>query len=123
VELIYALENKIPFGQMQNRTGKFVSASIETVSAAAADLKGVPADMRLSITNADGDKAYPISAWTYILLYQDQKAAEKGKALVDFLTWVTHDGQALASQLHYAPLPKSLQSKIDGALASVKVAQ
>lgn len=123
VELIYALENKIPFGQMQNKAGKFVSGSIETVSAAARDLKDVPADMRLSITNADGEDAYPISAWTYILLYQNQKDAEKGKALVDFLTWVTHDGQALASQLHYAPLPKSLESKIDSALASVNIAK
>ena len=123
VELIYALANKIAYGPVQNKNGKFVIATMESVSAAAASLTEVPDDLRMSLTNAEGDDAYPISGLTWLLVYQNQKNAAKGRALVDFVTWVTHDGQALAPALHYAPLPKKLMTTIDEKLGSIKVAQ
>jgi phosphate transport system substrate-binding protein len=118
VELIYALQNKIAFGDMQNAAGKTVHATMEGVTAAAAGMTNPPADLRMSITNAQGDTAYPISAFTYILVYKDQTDATKGKALVDFLKWAATDGQRYAPDLHYAPLPENIvkadQAKIDG---------
>jgi phosphate transport system substrate-binding protein len=73
----------------------------------------------MSITNADGEKAYPISGLTWLLVYKNQKDAEKGKALVDFIQWVTHDGQALAPEKHYGPLPKALLPTIEQKLGSI----
>jgi phosphate transport system substrate-binding protein len=116
-ELIYALQNKIPYGDVQNATGKALHASIEGVTAAAGSQTNPPADLRMSITNAPGDAAYPISAFTYILVYKDQADTSKGKALVDFLKWAVTDGQRYAADLHYAPLPENIvkadQAKID----------
>lgn len=108
VELIYAVANKIPFGSVKNKAGNFVLADMESVSAAAGNMQNVPADLRISLTDADGATAYPISGMTWLLIYKNQKDAAKGKALVEFVQWVTHDGQSLAPALHYAPLPKSL---------------
>ena len=106
VELIYALNTNIAYGDVQNPAGKTVRGSIESVTAAAAGLKNPAEDLRVSITNAEGDGAYPISSFTWILAYKDQTDAAKGKALVDFLWWAIHDGQQISPQLHYAPLPK-----------------
>lgn len=120
VELIYAANNKIAFGNMQNKAGKLVTASLEGVSAAAAGLKEIPADLRMSITDAEGDAAYPISGLTWILVYQDQKDAAKGQALVDFLWWVTHQGQALAGPMNYAPLPAAILPTVEAKLGSIQ---
>lgn len=121
VELVYAANNNITYGGVINATGKPIHASIESVSAAAA-LRDIPADLRLSITNASGENAYPISGLTWILLYKEQEDPDKAEALVDFLWWATHDGQALAAPLHYAPLPKELVPLIERKLKSVTVA-
>ena len=123
VELIYAMANKIPFGAVQNKNGKFVTATLESVSASAAGLKEVPDDLRMSLTNAEGDEAYPISGLTWLLIYQNQKDGAKGQALVDFVTWVTHDGQSLAPTLFYAPLPKALLPTIEKKLQEIKIAK
>lgn len=116
-ELIYAMQNKIAFGDVQNAAGKAIHASLEGVTAAAAGMTNPPADLRMSITNAQGDTAYPISAFTYLLVYKNQEDAAKGKALVDFLKWAVTDGQRYAADLHYAPLPENMvkanQAKID----------
>ena len=118
VELIYALSNKIPYGSVVNAAGKPIMATMEGVTAAAASMKNPPADLRMSITNAEGDSAYPISAFTYALVYKNQPDAAKGKAVVDFLKWAITDGQRLAPQLHYAALPEQIvklnQAKLDG---------
>ena len=119
VELIYAANNNISYGDVVNAAGKTIHASEASVSAAAASLTNPPEDLRVSITNAPGDGAYPISSFTWILLYKDQADAAKGKALVDFLWWATHDGQALAAPLHYAPLPKEFVPLVEAKLKSV----
>jgi len=117
VELIFALQNKIAYGDVLNAAGKPVHASIEAVTAAAAGMTNPPSDLRMSITNAPGDNAYPISAFTYLLVYREQGDATKGKALVQFLKWGVTDGQKYAPDLNYAPLPDGIvkldQAKID----------
>lgn len=108
VELIYALQNKIAFGDVQNAAGKTIHATIEAVTAAAASQKSPPTDLRMSITNAEGDAAYPISAFTYLLVYKTQPDPTKGKTLVEFLKWGVTDGQKFAPDLGYAPLPDGI---------------
>jgi phosphate transport system substrate-binding protein len=120
VELIYAMANKIAYGDVQNAAGKFVHATAESVSAAAVGMKNIPEDLRVSITNAEGDASYPISTFTWILVYQNQKDAAKGKAVVEFLWWATHDGQRLAADLHYAPLPEDIVKLCEKKLQSVQ---
>jgi phosphate transport system substrate-binding protein len=119
VELIYAANNNISYGDVINAEGKPVHASVQSVSAAATALKDIPQDLRVSITDAPGEQAYPISSFTYILLYQQQADAAKGKALTDFVWWATHQGQELASPLFYAPLPKEFMPLVDAKLQSV----
>jgi phosphate transport system substrate-binding protein len=118
VELIYALQNNIAYGDVINAAGKRMHASLESVTAAAAAVKNPPADLRMSITNAEGDDAYPISSFTYVILYTNQADATKGRALVDFLKWAVTDGQKYAPELKYAPLPEGIakmnQAKLDG---------
>jgi phosphate transport system substrate-binding protein len=120
-ELIYALQNKIAYGDVQNAAGKPIHASMEGVTAAAASVTNPPADLRMSITNAPGDAAYPISAFTYLLVYKDQPDAAKGKALVDFLKWGVTDGQRFASELHYAPLPENIVKANQEKIGSIGV--
>jgi phosphate transport system substrate-binding protein len=109
IELIYALQNKIPFGAVQNGAGQFVRASLESVTAAAAGAAAnMPADFRVSITNAPGKSAYPISSFTWILLYQNPTDKQRGKIMVDFMKWALTDGQKDAAPLGYAPLPKQV---------------
>src|SRR5512140_1799847 len=94
VELIYALQNKIPYGSVQNMAGKFVRASLESVTAAAASAAGkMPADFRVSITNAPGDAAYPISSFTGLLMYENPKNKTAAKTMVNFMKWALTDGQ------------------------------
>jgi phosphate transport system substrate-binding protein len=112
IELIYAIENKISYGIVKNAAGDFVKASLESVTAAAASVKSMPADFRVSITNAPGKDAYPISSFTWLLIPAQSKDAAKGKILADFLAWMVDDGQKMTAQLAYAPLPESVAAKV-----------
>jgi phosphate transport system substrate-binding protein len=120
VELIYAVQNKIPYGSVKNPAGNFVKASLESVTAAAASLKNMPADFRVSITNAPGKDAYPISSFTWLLIPAQSKDAAKGKILADFLNWMVDDGQKMTADLTYAPLPESVAAKVKGAIKQVR---
>src|SRR5262245_35139917 len=114
VELAYAISNKLPAAAIRNQAGKFIEPSIESTTAAAADAaKTMPADFRVSLTNAAGETAYPIASFTWLLVYKDQPDPVKGKALVNFLWWATHDGQKFASDLLYAPLPGPVVKQIE----------
>jgi phosphate transport system substrate-binding protein len=109
VELAYAVKNNLPYATLKNKAGQFVDASFKAVSAAAASSsKNMPADLRVSITNADGKDSYPISGFTWLLIYKDMKDKEKAGAIVKFLKWAMADGQAYATDLYYAPLPKEV---------------
>ena len=120
VELAYAAQNKLPAALIKNAAGKFVAPSIDAVTAAAASASGqTPDDLRVSITNAGGDSAYPISSYTYILAYKEQKSAEKGKALVDYLWWGIHDGEQYAKDLLYAPLPAEIVKRAEAKINSI----
>jgi phosphate transport system substrate-binding protein len=106
VELIYATQNKIPYGTVQNAAGEFVQASLASVTAAAASAaKSMPADFRVSITNAAGKGAYPISSFTWLLYYEKPTDKPKAKIMVDFTKWALTDGQKYCAELGYAPLP------------------
>ena len=120
VELIYALQNKIPYGSVRNAAGAFLKASLEGVTAAAASVPKMPADFRVSITNAPGKDAYPISSFTWLLIPQQSKDPAKGKILADFLTWMVADGQKLTSALSYAPLPDNVVGKVKETIKQVK---
>ncbi len=120
VELIYALQNSIPFGSVRNSAGVFVKASLTGVTAAAASAPKMPADFRVSITNAPGKDAYPISSFTWLLIPQQAKDAAKGKILADFLNWMVGDGQKLTSALSYAPLPDNVAAKVRETVKTVK---
>ena len=122
VELIYAIQNKIAFGAVQNANGEFVKASIPAVTAAAAAAaKSMPADFRVSITNAPGAGVYPISSFTWLLLYENPKDKAQSKAMVDFVKWALSDGQKFAPELGYAPLPAEVVKLEQAALATIKV--
>jgi phosphate transport system substrate-binding protein len=112
VELAYAVQNKLPYAFIKNQAGQFIEPSLDSVTAAAAALASkMPADLRVSIVNAPGDNSYPISGYTYILVYKDQTDGPKGKALVDFLWWAVHDGESYTKDLLYAPLPSDVVAK------------
>lgn len=122
VEIAFAKENNLPVALIKNKAGNFVEPSIENISSAAAGaVKDMPDDMRVKITNAEGANTYPISSFTYILAYKEQKDAIKGKALVDFLWWAIHDGSQYAKDLHYAPLPKEIVEKVEAKINSITV--
>jgi phosphate transport system substrate-binding protein len=109
VELIYAINNKLPIATLQNHDGAWVEASLDTVTAAAAaDAAQIPADFRVSITDAPGKDSYPLSSFTYLLVFTHQTDATKGKALLGFLRWMLTDGQQYASPLYYSPLPAAV---------------
>ena len=109
VELIYALQNKISYGSVQNAAGEFVKASTDTVSNAAAQAaKGMPKDFRVSITNAPGHDVYPISSFTWLLFYENPKDKARAKIMVDFVKWALSQGQKYAPELGYAPLPSEV---------------
>jgi phosphate transport system substrate-binding protein len=120
VELIYAVQNNIPYGSVRNSAGTFVKASLESVSAAAASAPKMPADFRVSITNAPGKDAYPISSFTWLLIPAQSKDPANGKILADFLNWMVTDGQKMTSALSYAPLPENVVSKVKEAIQQVK---
>src|SRR5581483_2572993 len=120
VELIYAVQNKISYGSVRNSSGAFVKASLESVTAAAASAPRMPADFRVSITNAPGKDAYPICSFTWLLIPQQSKDAGKGRMLADFLNWMVTDGQKLTAALSYAPLPDNVAAKVKEAIKQVK---
>jgi phosphate transport system substrate-binding protein len=120
IELIYAVQNKIDYGLMRNAAGTFVKASLESVTAAAASAKSMPADFRVSITNPPGKDAYPISSFTWLLIPEKSKDAAKGKILANFLTWMVDDGQKMTADLTYAPLPENVAEKVRGAIKLVQ---
>jgi phosphate transport system substrate-binding protein len=112
VELIYALQNKISYGAVKNPAGTWVKASIAGVTEAAASVKQLPADYRVSITNAPGKEAYPISSFTWLLVPVRSPDAAKGKVIKDLLSWIVTSGESEVSALSYAPLPKSVATKV-----------
>jgi phosphate transport system substrate-binding protein len=119
VELIYALQNKIETGLVKNAAGAYPSPSIDAVTAAAAGAKQMPADYRVSITNAPGKDAYPISSFTWLLIPNPVTDATKGKVLKDFLTWML-DHESEAASLNYAPLPAGVVTKVKATIAQLK---
>jgi phosphate transport system substrate-binding protein len=122
VELIYALQNKIAYGSVQNLAGEFVRASVQSVTAAAAGAASrMPADYRVSITNAEGRGAYPISSFTWLLLYENPKDTTQGRAMVEFMKWALADGQKFAAALGYAPLPPEVVKLELATLAKIRV--
>jgi phosphate transport system substrate-binding protein len=120
VELIYALQNKIQFGYVKNPEGNWVKGSIEGVTEAAANVKSIPADYRVSITNAPGKNSYPISSFTWLLIPNPAADATKGKAIKDFLNWMLDHGESEVSALYYAPLPKSVSDKVRATVSQLK---
>jgi phosphate transport system substrate-binding protein len=121
VELIYAAQNKMSFGAVRNASGKFLKASTAGVTAAAAAAsKSMPADYRVSITNAAGAESYPISSFTWLLIPTHSTDSAKAKALGDFLGWMLDHGEAEAEGLTYAPLPKQVQEMVRKSIANVK---
>lgn len=124
VELAFARQNKIPYAAVKNAAGTFVVPSIESVTDAAAGIASkLPAntDFRMSIVNAPGKTAYPISSFTYLLIAQTQTNAQKGKKLIEFIKWALHDGENDAASLDYAPLPKNVVAMLDKRLAAMKL--
>jgi phosphate transport system substrate-binding protein len=120
VELIYAVQNKMPYADVKNSAGNFIKPSLESVTAALATAD-IPDDFRFSMTNAPGKDAYPIAGATWLLVYQHQKDATKGKKLVEFLKWSLTDGEKMAKDLQYAPLPESVQQRVLERIAEIKL--
>ena len=121
VELAYAFENKLPYATLRNKAGSWVEPSIQTTSAAAAAaIKSMPADYRISLVNQPAKDAYPIVGFTWLLVYQNQKDKEKGKKLVEFLNWSLHKGQKMAAPMLYAPLPESVVKMVEKTIKSIK---
>jgi phosphate transport system substrate-binding protein len=121
VELIYALQNKMPYGTIRNKKGNFVKPTIASTSLAADT--ALPDDMKVDLTDTDAPQGYPIAGFTWILIYQEQNYAgrseQKAKALVDLLWWMTHEGQRFAEPLHYAPLSKAAVTKTEKLIKSI----
>jgi len=123
IELAYARQNKLAYAALKNAAGAFVLPTIESVTEAAAAVAAkLPptTDFRVSIVNAAGKTAYPISSFTYLLVYQTQTDAAKGKKLIDFIKWAIHEGEADAAKLDYAPLPTNVVALLDKRLTAVK---
>jgi phosphate transport system substrate-binding protein len=119
VELAYAHQNKLPFADLKNSSGNFITASLDSVTEALATAK-IPEDFRFSMVNPPGEKAYPISGATWLLVYEKQKDAEKGRKLVEFLNWSIAKGESMASTLDYAPLPANVQERVLERIKTIK---
>ena len=120
VELAYAVTNKLPVGLVKNAAGKLVEPTIESTTAAAAGAaRSMPADFRVSLTNPAGEDAYPIASFTWLLVYKDQPNELKGRAIVKFLWWMSHEGQKLAPDLQYAPLPAPVVKQIEARIKAI----
>jgi phosphate transport system substrate-binding protein len=122
VELIYAKQNSLAVASIKNSAGKFVVPSLESVTAAASGVAArIPDDLRVSVTNADGDASYPISGFTYLLVYKDQDDATKAKALVEFIWWALSEGEKMASDLGYSALPAEVLTKAQAKVRLINV--
>jgi phosphate transport system substrate-binding protein len=119
VELIYALQNKIDTGLVKNAAGVYMKASIDSVTAAAANSKQMPSDYRVSVTNAPGKDAYPISSFTWLLVPTPAPDSAKGKIIKDFLVWML-DHESEVTTLNYAPLPPSVAGKVKATIGQLK---
>jgi len=119
VELIYAKQNKMPYADVKNAAGNFITPSLDSITAALATAK-IPDDFRFSMVNAPGDKAYPIAGTTWLLVYEKQKDAIKGKKLVEFLNWAMTHGETIAASLDYAALPDSVQQRVLERIKTIK---
>jgi phosphate transport system substrate-binding protein len=119
VELIYAIQNKMPYAEIKNSAGQFVKPTVESVTAAMATA-GIPDDFRFSITNAPGQNSYPIAGATWLLVYEQQKDPAKGKKIVDFLKWALTKGEDMAKDLDYAPLPPQLRERVLKRVSEIK---
>jgi phosphate transport system substrate-binding protein len=122
VELIYAISNQLPYADIKNAEGRFVQPSLESVTAAAAGIDlASDTDFRVSITNPRGAGSYPIASFTWLLVHKDGKDAARAKRIKDFLTWmITPEAQAMAAELHYAPLPKEVVALVEARLPTLK---
>jgi len=119
VELNYALKNKLSFADVKNAAGQYISPSIASTTAAANDLTAVPDDFRASLVNSKDPAAYPIATWTFLIVFQKQTDAAKGKTLVNLLWFLTHDAQSSAQSLYYAPLPTQVIPKIEAKIKTI----
>ncbi len=120
VELAYAVKNKMPVAEIRNKFGKFVLPNFETVTNAAAEsINETPDDLRMAITDAAGENAYPISSYVYILMYKDQTDEVLGRTMVDFLTWSINEGQRFARPLYYSPLPEEMVKRASAKIGLV----
>jgi phosphate transport system substrate-binding protein len=122
VELAYAKQTKLPYAKVKNAAGAYITPTIASVTAAAAGaVQALPknTDFRVSIVNAKGEASYPISSFTWILVYKNQPDAAKRKKLVDFLHWAFNEGEASAATLDYAPLPKTIVTELNRRLAQI----
>jgi len=120
VELIYAAQNKMPIAQLKNAAGNYVSPTTDSVTAALASAQ-IPEDFRFSMTDAPGADSYPISGVTWLLVYQKQAAADKGKKMVEFLNWALTKGEDMAAPLDYAPLPQALRDRVLKRISEIQV--
>lgn len=120
VELIYAVQNKLPLAQIKNADGVYLKPSLDSVTAALATAK-IPDDFRFSMVNAPGKDAYPIAGVTWLLVYEQQKDATKGKTLVAFLKWALTDGEKMAKGLDYAPLPDAVRERVLARVDAIKM--
>lgn len=122
VELAYAVKNNLPYADLLNKAGHYVEPTFQSVSAAAAaSSKSLPEDLRVSITDAEGNDSYPISGFTWLLVYKNMKDKEKAKTMVNFLHWAMADGQSYATGLFYAPLPKEVVKMCEKKISSISV--
>jgi phosphate transport system substrate-binding protein len=118
-ELAYALQNKLAMARIKNKAGKFIVPTIEAMSAAA-DSVEMPDELHVSLTNADGEASYPITGYTYLLVYENAKDPVKGEALAKFVWWALHDGQSFSKDLDYAPLPAKVLTKLEARLKELR---
>jgi phosphate transport system substrate-binding protein len=119
VELIYAIQNKMPYAEVKNSAGEFLKPTLESVTAAMATAN-IPDDFRFSMTNAPGKDSYPIAGATWLLVYEQQKDPAKGRKLVEFLKWAMTKGQEMAKNLDYAPLPPQLRERVQKRISEIK---
>ena len=120
VELIYAVQNKMPYADVKNAAGQFVKPTLESVTAALGTAN-IPDDFRFSMTNAPGSNAYPIAGATWLLVYEQPKNPAKGKKLVEFLKWALTTGEGMAKDLNYAPLPDEIQQRVLKRIDEIKM--
>lgn len=120
VELIYAIQNKIPYGEVKNSSGAWVKGNLKSTTAAAGSVKSMPDDFRVSITDPPGKDAYPIASFTWLLVPADWKDATKGRVMVDFLNWMLNHGESMVTELDYAPLPDNVKEKVQARIKEVR---